>query len=76
MAAAAQPSDFQKYDYSLLRDALSFSRNRLKYWRYVLYSKILSGKKRQKYAQKSEAMRKRLKLAHALLKGKEWLLSA
>ena len=76
LAAAAQPSDFQKYDYSLLRDALSFSRNRLKYWRYVLYSKILSGKKRQKYAQKSEAMRKRLKLAHALLKGKEWLLSA
>lgn len=62
-------------DYSLMRDIVNYSRNRLKYWRYILFSNLVIGKKRQKYRQKREKMRARLKQAHALLKGKEWLLA-
>lgn len=70
-----QALENQKFDYSLLRDALNYSRNRIKYWRYILFSKIFTGKKRSKYTQKSELLRKRLKQAHALRKGKQWLLA-
>lgn len=72
-AAANQP---QRLDFPVLRDLVNYSKNRWKYWRYILFSKLTFGKKRKKYKLKRKEMRLRLKQTHALIKGKEWLLNA
>ena len=43
----------------VVRDCFNHSWNRFKYFKYVLYAKIMNGRKRKKYQQKKKDMKKR-----------------
>lgn len=50
-------------------DIFNYRKNKIKYWRYKLLSKITFGKRRKKYKQKREALRTHLRAVRSLLKG-------
>ena len=57
-------------DLTLVRETANYFKNKIRYWRYRLLSKITFGKKRRKYKQKRKELKTRLKQVRAFLKGK------
>ena len=55
-------------DYALIREIISYGRNRLTYWRYKLMSKITWGRRRKKYKNKRKYLKSKLKLIKQYLK--------
>lgn len=58
----------QKKYIPLIVDAINYTANKLKYWRYKLLSKITFGKKRKKYKQKRKDLKTRLKQVRKFLR--------
>ena len=56
-------------DLSAVKNALNLGRNKLKYWRYKLLSKITFGKKRKKYKEKRKKVKTLIKQTKQFLKG-------
>ena len=54
----------------LMKDVIQRRKNRLKYYKYKLLSKITFGKVRKKYKQKKKMLKNRLKAVDRFLKGK------
>ena len=52
---------------TIIKSAFHYSRDKLKYWRYKLLSKITWGKKRKKYKQKRKALKSQLKQIKSFL---------
>lgn len=57
-------------DLTIVRETANYLKNKIRYWRYRLLSKITFGKKRRKYKQKRKELKARLKQVRAFLKGK------
>lgn len=55
---------------TIIKDIGNYTKNKIRYWRYRLLSKITFGKKRKKYNQKRKELKARLKQVRAFLKGK------
>ncbi|MDO5386755.1 MAG: DUF4422 domain-containing protein [Pseudomonadota bacterium] len=55
---------------TFVRETANYFKNKIKYWRYRLLSKITFGKKRRKYKQKRKELKARLKQVRAFLRGK------
>ncbi|MDO5387015.1 MAG: glycosyltransferase, partial [Pseudomonadota bacterium] len=55
---------------NIIKDIGNYTKNKIRYWRYRLLSKITFGKKRKKYKQKRKELKVRLKQVRAFLKGK------
>ena len=53
----------------VIKDAIQYAKNKHKYWKYKIFSKITFGKKRNKYKLKQENLKMRLKAAKHLLRG-------
>lgn len=56
-------------DLSTVKNALNLGRNKLKYWRYKILSKITFGKKRKKYKEKRKKLKALIKQTKQFLKG-------
>mgnify|MGYP000181624190 CR=1 FL=1 len=57
------------YNNVMIKNALNLGRNKLKYWRYKLLSKITFGKKRKKYKEKRKKVKTLIKQTKQFLKG-------
>ena len=55
---------------TFVRETANYFKNKIRYWRYHLLSKITFGKKRKKYKQKRKELKARLKQVRAFLKVK------
>lgn len=53
-----------------IKEIADYTKNKHKYWKYKLLSKITFGKKRKKYKQKKKDLKARLKAVRRFLKGK------
>lgn len=58
------------FDGNIVKDALNYSKNKLRYWRYKFLSKVTFGKMRKHYKNKKKELKKRLKQVRKFLKGK------
>ena len=58
----------QQQSADLLRLVMHYRRDKMKYWRYKILSKITFGKSRKKYHEKSEKLRRKIKEAHRFMK--------
>ena len=53
-----------------IKDVFNYRKDRLKYWKYKLMSKITFGKKKQKYKQKKKTLKFKLRMVRRFLKEK------
>lgn len=58
------------FDGNAAKEILNYSKNKLRYWRYKLLSKVTFGKMRKHYKNKKKELKKRLKQVRKFLKGK------
>ena len=58
----------QQQGADLLRLVMHYHRDKMKYWRYKILSKITFGKSRKKYHEKSEKLRRKIKEVHRFMK--------
>ena len=65
----SQPQSQPNVSREMLGEIFNYTKNRIKYWRYKLLSKITFGKKRKKYKQKRKDLKARLKEVKKFLKG-------
>lgn len=63
-------SNYIPLNTSIVKDAFNFTKNKIRYWRYKLLSKITLGNMRKHYKSKKKDLKKRLKQVKAFLKGK------
>lgn len=63
-------SNYALLNASTVKDAFNFTKNKIRYWRYKLLSKITLGNMRKHYKSKKKDLKKRLKQVKAFLKGK------
>ncbi|MDR0408582.1 MAG: glycosyltransferase family 8 protein [Campylobacteraceae bacterium] len=60
--------NFQQQNIDQVKDVINYNKNRLKYWRYKILSKITFGKIRKKYKEKKKTFKNKLYHAGEFLK--------
>jgi 5-methylcytosine-specific restriction endonuclease McrBC GTP-binding regulatory subunit McrB len=58
----------QQPDLAQVKNAINYNKNRWKYWRYKVLSKITFGKIRKKYKEKRRVFKEKLRQAREFLK--------